>query len=100
MVLSAIKNNYLTDSSSLSVAVADFNDDAILDIIVANYDTNDVGILRGHGDGTFAEMISVPSKYGSQPFSVAVGDFNNDKKLDFAVANNGTDSLYIFLQNC
>ena len=31
---------------------------------------------------------------------MAVGDFNNDRKLDIAVANNGTDSLNILLQTC
>jgi hypothetical protein len=39
-------------------------------------------------------------EYDARPFSVVIGDFNNDRKLDFAVANNGTDNLNIFLQTC
>jgi hypothetical protein len=35
--------------------------------------------------------------FSSQPRSVAVGDFNNDNQMDFAVANSGTDSIGIFL---
>ncbi|CAF1690123.1 unnamed protein product, partial [Adineta ricciae] len=38
--------------------------------------------------------------YGSQPFSVIVGDFNDDHKLDFAVANTASDSSDILLQTC
>jgi hypothetical protein len=38
--------------------------------------------------------------YGSLPLSVAVGDFDNDRKLGFAVVNEGTDSLKILLQTC
>jgi hypothetical protein len=91
---------YLTGSHPCSVAVGDFNNDFILDIIVANYDDSSVVLLLGHRDSTFGNMVSIQLKYGSYPFSVLVGDFNNDRKLDFAVANNGTDSLQIFLQTC
>jgi hypothetical protein len=80
--------------------VGDFDNDFILDIIVANCDTNNVGVLRGYPDGTFANMVLIQLEYGSYPFSILVGDFNNDRKLDFVVANNGTDSLQIFLQTC
>jgi hypothetical protein len=94
------QTTYLTGSEPKFVAVSDFDNDTILDIVVANYGSNNLGIFRGHGDGTFAEMIPVPLEYGSRPFSVLVGDFNNDQKLDLAVANNGTDSLQILLQTC
>jgi hypothetical protein len=93
---------YSTGSGSYpySVAVGDFNNDTILDIIVANYGTNNLCVLLGLGNGTFASLILFSMNYGSHPFSVVVGDFNSDKKLDFAVANDGTDSLNIFLQTC
>jgi hypothetical protein len=45
-------------------------------------------------------MKSFAVGYGSHPFMVIVDDFNNDAKLAFAVANNGTDNLDIFLQTC
>jgi len=34
---------------------------------------------------------------GKAPQSVAVGDFNNDGMPDFAVANNGDDTVSVFL---
>lgn len=91
---------YSTGLSQRSVAVADFNNDTILDILIASYDSNNIGVLCGHGDGTFADIFLIPMEYGSRPFSLVVADFNNDKKLDFVVANNGTDSLSIYLQAC
>ncbi|CAF1276926.1 unnamed protein product [Rotaria sp. Silwood1] len=93
---------YSTNSSSsrYSLAVEDINTDTILDIVVAIHDTNYLGVLLGQGNGTFASIILFPLEYGTHPFSIVIGDFNNDRKLDFAVANNGTDSLNILLQTC
>ena len=36
---------------------------------------------------------------GSTPFFVLVGDFNKDGKSDFAIANFGSSSVSILLQN-
>jgi hypothetical protein len=94
------QTTYLTGAEPYSVAVGDFNNDTILDIVVANQGTNNLGVLLGHGNGMFESVMLVSMNYGSRPFSVVVGDFNNDRKLDLAVANNGTDSLNILLQTC
>jgi hypothetical protein len=88
------------DSDPYSVAVDDFNGDTISDIVVTNHATNTLGVFLGYGNGTFTSLIPFSLAYGSQPFFVVVGDFNSDKKLDFAVANEGTDSLNILLQTC
>jgi hypothetical protein len=96
----ANQTTYPTDYEPQSVAVDDLNNDTIIDIVVANYGPNNLGIFLGHGDGTFSEMIPISLEYESRPFSVLIGDFNNDRKLDLAVANNGTDSLHILLQTC
>ena len=98
----ADQTKYLTGSSfsPYFVAVGDFNNDVALDIIVANYLTSNIVILLGYGDGTFGSVILFQMKYGSHPFFIVVGDFNNDRKLDFVVANSGTDSLEIALQTC
>ena len=52
------RTTYQTGLSPQSVAVVDFGNDDILDIIVANHDINNVGAFCGHGDGTFADIIS------------------------------------------
>ncbi|CAF1310366.1 unnamed protein product [Adineta ricciae] len=83
-----------------AIAVGMFNNDTFLDIIVVNYGSNNVGIFLGYGDGSFMDMKVFAIGYGSLPFSILPGHFNNDQMLDFVVANEGTDNLKIFLQTC
>ena len=42
--------------------------------------------------------LSAPAR-GSDPLSVAVGDFNGDGKPDLAVANSGTNTVMVLLNN-
>jgi hypothetical protein len=93
-----IVTNY--DFHPYSVVVGDFNNDTILDIVVANYGSNNIGVFLGDNNGTFDNIIPFSIGYGTRPFSVVVGDFNNDRKLDSVVANHDTDSLHILLQTC
>jgi FG-GAP-like repeat len=87
-------------SRPYSVAVADINNDTLRDIVVANQGTNNIGIFLGYGNGLFADQMLVAIEYGSLPFSMIVGDFNNDQLLDMAVGNSGTDNINILLQTC
>ncbi|CAF5025798.1 unnamed protein product, partial [Rotaria sp. Silwood1] len=41
---------YSTDSSPWSIAVGDFNNDTILDIVVANLGSDNVGVFLGRGN--------------------------------------------------
>ena len=85
------------DSRPYSVAVGDFNKDNQMDIATTNYGTNSIGIFLGQGNGTFASQASYATGFHSNPSSVAVGDFNNDKQLDLAVANYGTGHIAVLL---
>jgi len=75
-----------TSPSAEGIAVADFNNDTHLDLAVACRGTsvalNVVSILMGNGDGTFSGKTDYVVSL--EPFAVAVGDFNNDTKLDLA----------------
>ena len=93
---------YSTGSSSnpSSLAIDYFNHDPNLDIIIVSYDNSKFGVFLGRGDGTFDNMIPYSMPYGSQPFAVVTSDFSQNGKVDFAVANRGTDSLSIYIQTC
>lgn len=87
-------------SSGHGMAVGHLNDDAFLDIVVANNHTNEIGIYMGFGDGRFADAQLFSTKYGSRPIAVAVGDFNKDNKSDIAVACFRSNTVEIFLKRC
>ncbi len=77
-----------------SIAVADFNGDGKDDLVVASACTfsSDIPFCEAHRmfsmNGTFPDYDVA---WLSWPLSVATGDFNNDGKPDFAVAQLGAD---------
>jgi hypothetical protein len=86
-------------SQPASIAVGDFNNDTRLDVVVANNGTDNVMVIFGSGYGTFVSHTSYSTGNNSYPCGVAVGDLNNDSRLDIVVANSGTNSIGIFLSN-
>ncbi len=74
-----------TGDAPQDLKAADLNGDGKLDLITAN-GTNGVSVLLNNGTGSF----SFPTNYATGlnlPSAIAVGDFNNDTKLDVAVTN-------------
>jgi hypothetical protein len=82
-------------STPYALTVDDINADDRLDVIVANQGTNNIGIFLGYGDGRFASVITFSTGIGSQPYSVAVADFNNDGQMDIVVVNVGSKNIGI-----
>ena len=94
MVIFSSPHKYSTGvgSTPYMITVGDFNNDHQLDIAVANFDTNSIGIHLGYGNGTFENKITV-STGTSRPIWINVADVNNDTVLDLFAANYGTDSI-------
>ncbi|CAF1426016.1 unnamed protein product, partial [Adineta steineri] len=80
-----------------SVAVGDFNDDELLDIVVANSVVDSISVFLGYNNGIFASNMMYSTGLHSAPYMVAIGDFNNNHHTDIAVAYFGTNSIGIFL---
>ncbi len=89
------QTTYSTDFYPISVAVVDVNSDNKPDIVVANYGSDNVGVLLNAGNGTFNAQITYST--GSAPASVAVVDVNSDNKPDIVVANYGSDNVGVLL---
>ena len=85
----------VTLNEPLNVVAADFNRDGILDLAVANFNSDSVTILLGKGNGTFTQQASPAT--GSGPEAIAVADFNGDGKLDLAVTNSNSGNVTILL---
>jgi hypothetical protein len=85
------------------MAVADFNGDGYLDLVTANYNNNTLTVFLGFlGTGTFVpapvmSLYSLPT--GSDPISVAVGDFEPNGLPDVVVAGFYGNALYVGLNN-
>jgi hypothetical protein len=83
----------------LAVTVGDFNGDGKADLAVATqvFNTNDVTILLGNGNGTFQASVTTVTNgstfagfglSGNGQSSIATADFNGDGHLDLVVVNN------------
>ena len=84
-------------SATWSLAVGDFNNDNILDLVVASFGSSDIVVLVGVGDGTFLLGRSFSTGMGSGPWALAISDFNNDTRLDVAVTNYNANNMAVFL---
>jgi hypothetical protein len=95
--LQAAKTYFSGAYTTLSVAIADLNQDGKLDLVVANQcqDTTcqngAVSVLLGNGDGSFRSARNYASA-GYFTNSVAVGDFNDDGNPDLALTSQCQDS--------
>jgi hypothetical protein len=91
------KSHWLTQGSTpVYVIVEDLNNDHMLDIAVANYDGDNIGILLGNGNGTFADTNILATETNSGPYAIATGDFNNDNYTDITVVNQKSKNIGVF----
>jgi hypothetical protein len=86
-----------TNPRPFEIIAAHLNGDSVLDLAVALEGTDQVAVLIGNGDGTFAE----PATYavGNTPVDLAAGDFDGQTGLDLITANEEGDSVSILLNN-
>lgn len=80
-----------------AVVSADFNDDGIPDLAVANYTDNTVSLYTGDGIGGYTLATGSPISVGTGPSALAVADFNLDGQPDLAVVNALSGSITILL---
>jgi Bacterial Ig-like domain (group 3)/FG-GAP-like repeat len=94
------KVNYpgCTVGKVLQIVLADFNRDGNTDIALGCSDGTNGGllILLGNGDGSFLNPVLYPT---GDVASIAMGDFNSDGLLDFAVTDNSQQNVIFFTGN-
>ncbi len=84
-------------SSPYHIVAADLNGDGKLDLAIAGYGSNQVGVLISNGDGTLQTAQSYA--VSGNPLGITAGDFNGDGIMDLATANNTGNSATILLGN-
>jgi hypothetical protein len=82
-----------------SVTVADFNLDSYPDMAVSSFNTSNATVLLNNQSGGFAAIPAGPLPTGFAPAAVIAEDFNGDGKVDFATANNGSNSVTEYTGN-
>lgn len=71
--------------SVVSIAVADFNHDGVLDLAVTDWRASKVTVLLGVGKGAFRNEVSFPLRMPGTTPHIAVADFNGDRIPDLVV---------------
>ena len=79
-----------------AVVAGDFTGDGMLDLAVADSNSDVVSVLLNNGNGTF----QAPRSYavGNEPLALVAADFGNGD-VDLAVANGSSDDISVLLGN-
>ena len=81
----------------VSVALADLNNDGVLDLVAANRDDDTLSVLLGDGDGSFTAAAESPLVVGDGPEMVIAVDLDGDHRPDLAAANAADGTVSVLL---
>lgn len=93
--------DYLAGTAPWSITIGDLDGDKKVDIVSANRDGGNVSTFlnKSTGPGDISFYSKVDFTTDADPWSVALGDLDNDGKLDIVTANNGSLSISVLRNN-
>jgi hypothetical protein len=98
----AAPRSFPTGAGPVGLAIGQVDTDGIADLVVAERDTNAVGVMyglgaAGSGNGGFATALALPAQ--EKPLDVAVFDADQDGFADLAVCNRASQSVSIYMSS-
>jgi len=83
-------------SRATGLNIADLNGDGTLDIVLLSGKSSSLNVILGRPGSRFAveKRIDVPA--GASASALALGDINEDGKLDVAICHHDTDEVWLF----
>jgi hypothetical protein len=78
-------------------AAGDVDGDGLLDLAVPSARDDDVTILRGEADGSFAAAPGSPYSVESRPYFAGLADVDGDSRLDLVTSHAETSLLTILI---
>jgi type II secretory pathway component GspD/PulD (secretin) len=88
-----------TETGPIAMTVADFDGDGNPDLAIVNQTTQNVTILQGKGDGTFAPFPNSPLTVGKFPVAITSGTLNGSNGPALAIVNQQDNTLSVYLGN-
>jgi hypothetical protein len=96
----APKIDYAADNGPYTVAVGDIDGDGKPDMIVANNGSDTISFYKNTSSaGIISFAPKIDFKAGTNPYSIAIRDLDNDGKPDIAVTTQGSSSALLVMQN-
>ena len=86
-----------TDTPSSLTTVTSYNHENQSNSTITNWIVDDVPILLGDYYADFLSQTTYSTGSSSRPYSIAVGDLNNDTFMDIVVANSGNENFGVIL---
>jgi hypothetical protein len=83
---------------SWTPTIGDLNEDGNPDIVVTHYPNQDISILLGNGDGTFAAPTTLSTEFNAAT-DMEILDVNQDGNMDLVMPMENLGSIYWFPGN-
>jgi hypothetical protein len=95
----AAKVDFATGTGPLSVVIGDVDGDSKPDLIVTNYNSNTVSVLRNTSTSGSISASSFAAKVdfgtSAEPSIIAIGDLDGDDKPDLAITNFSPNTVSV-----
>ncbi|MDA1120031.1 MAG: FG-GAP-like repeat-containing protein [Bacteroidetes bacterium] len=98
--ITALKQDFTTNSTPYYSAIGDIDGDGKPDVVVANFGTDNVSVFKKVSTSGTINASSFSAKVdfttGTQPLGLAIGDIDGDGKPEVVVTNVAVDAVSIF----